>query len=284
MKDTQPILIISTGRTGTIFFSRLFADLYPTLAASYHERGNSRPMQILTNLHFSHLFPKSGLIAAWKLFKSGEIEACEKPFHIDANCFLYGLAPLAPELYPNLKVLHIVRDPRSYVTSHLNFSRQKGTSFIANYFVPFWQPNPFLVGGLPLSRSFGFTRFEKYCWIWNFKNRVMDGLENSSTPYLLFMVGEYLNIVLMCAMMSILFLGGWLPPIDIWPINAIPGVLWLILKVWFFFFLFAMAKAIVPRYRYDQLMRLGWKVFLPISLLWVVLTAGYLLTMGKVPG
>jgi NADH-quinone oxidoreductase subunit H len=108
-------------------------------------------------------------------------------------------------------------------------------------------------------------------------------VEYSSTPYLLFMVGEYLNIVLMCAMMSILFFGGWLPPIDIWPVNAIPGVLWLIVKLWFFFFLFAMAKAIVPRYRYDQLMRLGWKVFLPISLLWVVLTAGYLLALGKIP-
>jgi hypothetical protein len=184
MNDTQPILIISTGRTGTIFFSRLFADLYPTLAASYHERGNSRPMQILTNLHFSHLFPKRGLKAAWKLFKGGEIKACDKQFHIDANCFLYGLAPLAPELYPNLKVLHIVRDPRTYVTSHLNFSRQKGTSFIANYFVPFWQPNPFLIGDLTLGKALGFTRFKKYCWIWNFKNRVMESLENSSTPYL----------------------------------------------------------------------------------------------------
>jgi NADH-quinone oxidoreductase subunit H len=108
-------------------------------------------------------------------------------------------------------------------------------------------------------------------------------VEYSSTPYLLFMVGEYMNIVLMCAMMSILFFGGWLPPIDLWPLNAIPGVLWLILKVWFFFFLFAMVKAIVPRYRYDQLMRLGWKVFLPISLVWVVLTAGYLLALGKLP-
>jgi hypothetical protein len=183
MKDTQPILIISTGRTGTIFFSRLFADLYP-VAASYHERGASRPIQILTNLHFSHLFPKRGLTTAWKFFKGREIETCKQQFHIDANCFLYGLAPLAPELYPNLKVVHIVRDPRAYVTSHLNFSRQKGTSFIANYFVPFWQPDPFLVGELPLSRLIGFTRFEKYCWIWNFKNRVMESLENSSTPYL----------------------------------------------------------------------------------------------------
>ena len=109
-------------------------------------------------------------------------------------------------------------------------------------------------------------------------------VEYSSTPYLLFMVGEYMNIVLMCAMMSILFFGGWLPPIDVWPLNAVPGVIWLIVKVWFFFFLFAMVKAIVPRYRYDQLMRLGWKVFLPISLAWVVLTAGYLFAVGRIPG
>jgi NADH-quinone oxidoreductase subunit H len=108
-------------------------------------------------------------------------------------------------------------------------------------------------------------------------------VEYSSTPYLLFMIGEYLNIVLMCTMMSILFAGGWLPPIDIWPLNAVPGVLWLIAKVWFFFFLIAMAKAMVPRYRYDQLMRLGWKVFLPTSLLWVVLTAGYVLVFKHHP-
>jgi NADH-quinone oxidoreductase subunit H len=109
-------------------------------------------------------------------------------------------------------------------------------------------------------------------------------VEYSSTPYLLFMVGEYLNIVLMCTMCSILFFGGWLPPMDVWPLNAIPGVLWLILKVVFFFFMFAMVKAIVPRYRYDQLMRLGWKVFLPISLVWVVLTAGFLLATDQLPG
>jgi len=95
------------------------------------------------------------------------------------------------------------------------------------------------------------------------------------------MVAEYLNIVLMCAMASILFFGGWLPPVDVWPLNAVPGVVWLVLKIWFFFFIFAMVKAIVPRYRYDQLMRLGWKVFLPISLLWVVLSAGYLLATGR---
>ena len=101
-------------------------------------------------------------------------------------------------------------------------------------------------------------------------------VEYSSTPFLLFISANILNIVLMCAMMTILFFGGWLPPIDIWPLNAGPGRRsGSLLKIWFFFFLFAMVKAIVPRYRYDQLMRLGWKVFLPISLLWVVVTAGW---------
>jgi NADH-quinone oxidoreductase subunit H len=109
-------------------------------------------------------------------------------------------------------------------------------------------------------------------------------VEYSSTPFLLFFLAEYVSIVLMCAMMSILFFGGWLAPVDVPPFNWVPGVIWLILKIWFFFFLFAMVKAIVPRYRYDQLMRLGWKVFLPVSLVWVVLTAGYLIAIGKIPG
>ena len=101
-------------------------------------------------------------------------------------------------------------------------------------------------------------------------------VEYSSTPYLLFMLGEYVAITTMCAMATILFLGGWLPPLDIWPLNAVPGIFWFALKVVAMFFMFAMAKAIVPRYRYDQLMRLGWKVFLPLSLLMVVVVAGVL--------
>jgi NADH-quinone oxidoreductase subunit H len=108
-------------------------------------------------------------------------------------------------------------------------------------------------------------------------------VEYSSTPYLLFMLGEYVAIVLMCAMTTILFLGGWLPIVDAPPFNWIPGILWFLLKVIFVFFMFAMVKAIVPRYRYDQLMRLGWKVFLPISLFWVALTAGVLVTFGWAP-
>jgi len=101
-------------------------------------------------------------------------------------------------------------------------------------------------------------------------------VEYSSTPYMLFMLGEYVAITVMCALMTILFLGGWLPPADIVPFTWVPGVVWFLLKVFFVFFMFAMVKAIVPRYRYDQLMRLGWKVFLPLSLFMVVAVASVL--------
>ena len=108
-------------------------------------------------------------------------------------------------------------------------------------------------------------------------------VEYSSTPYLLFMLGEYVAITAMCAMTSIFFLGGWLPIVDVAPFNWVPGIIWFLIKLVFVFFMFAMVKAIVPRYRYDQLMRLGWKVFLPISLFWVVLTSGVLVYMGWLP-
>ena len=107
--------------------------------------------------------------------------------------------------------------------------------------------------------------------------------EYSGMMYAMFWLGEYANILLMCAMGSILFLGGWLSPIDIYPFTLIPGAIWLILKILLLFILFALVKAIVPRYRYDQLMRLGWKVFLPLSLTWVVLTASYLFYFNLLP-
>ncbi|MFZ4806986.1 MAG: NADH-quinone oxidoreductase subunit NuoH [Hyphomicrobiaceae bacterium] len=108
-------------------------------------------------------------------------------------------------------------------------------------------------------------------------------VEYSSTPYLLFMLGEYVAIVTMCALTTILFLGGWLPPLDVAPLNWVPGLVWFMIKLTFVFFMFAMVKAIVPRYRYDQLMRLGWKVFLPLSLAMVVIVAGILQFGGLSP-
>ena len=107
--------------------------------------------------------------------------------------------------------------------------------------------------------------------------------EYSGMMYAMFWLGEYANILLMCALVSILFLGGWLAPMDIPLFDIVPPPVWLILKILFLFVLFALIKAIVPRYRYDQLMRLGWKVFLPFSLIWVVLTSGYLLYFDLLP-
>ena len=107
--------------------------------------------------------------------------------------------------------------------------------------------------------------------------------EYSGMMYAMFWLGEYANILLMCAMGSILFLGGWLSPIEIYPFDLIPSPFWLIFKILLLFLLFSLVKAVVPRYRYDQLMKLGWKIFLPFSLLWVVLTASYLYYFNLLP-
>ncbi len=107
--------------------------------------------------------------------------------------------------------------------------------------------------------------------------------EYSGMMYAMFWLGEYANILLMCALGSILFLGGWLSPVDLYPFNLIPGAIWLIFKILLLFILFALVKAIVPRYRYDQLMRLGWKIFLPFSLTYVVITASYLFYFNLLP-
>ena len=107
--------------------------------------------------------------------------------------------------------------------------------------------------------------------------------EYSSASFVLFFLGEYASMILMSSMTVILFMGGWLPPFDIFPLNVIPGVVWFTLKVIFILFLFIWVRGTFPRYRYDQLMRLGWKIFLPLSLLWVVLTAGFLMIFDMVP-
>jgi NADH-quinone oxidoreductase subunit H len=108
-------------------------------------------------------------------------------------------------------------------------------------------------------------------------------VEYGSTPYMLFMLGEYVAITTMCALTTIFFLGGWLPPLAVWPLTLVPGIVWFALKVLFVFFMFALVKAFVPRYRYDQLMRLGWKVFLPLSLAMVAIVAAVLQIMGWAP-
>jgi len=107
--------------------------------------------------------------------------------------------------------------------------------------------------------------------------------EYSGMMYAMFWLGEYANILLLCALGSILFLGGWLSPLNIFPFNVLPGIFWMILKITILFILFSLVKATVPRYRFDQLMRLGWKIFLPFSLFWLVLTASFLFFLDMLP-
>jgi NADH-quinone oxidoreductase subunit H len=109
-------------------------------------------------------------------------------------------------------------------------------------------------------------------------------VEYSAMTFALFFLGEYANMILMSAMTAVLFLGGWLPPVDIAPLNMIPGIIWFVLKICAVLFIFLWVRATFPRYRYDQLMRLGWKIFLPFSLFWVVLTSGVLVAFGWLPG
>ena len=101
--------------------------------------------------------------------------------------------------------------------------------------------------------------------------------------YALFWLGEYANILLLCALGSVLFLGGWLSPIDIYPFNNLPGAFWMIFKIICLFILISLVKAIVPRYRFDQLMKLGWKIFLPLSLVWLILTSSFLFFLDLLP-
>jgi hypothetical protein len=181
--NVKPILIVSTGRTGTIFFANLLRELCPQ-AESYHERGFSRPLNILTNCQLAGLIPKSMLTSAWKLLKDSDLRKAKKEFYFETNNFLYGIVVIAPELYPGLRVVHIIRDPRTYVRSHLNWSSYRLKSYIANHLTPFWQPNPFLMKQMTFKAWTKLTQFERFCWIWDFKNRLIGSLEKSTTPYL----------------------------------------------------------------------------------------------------
>lgn len=183
-QNVKSVLLLSTGRTGTMFFANLFRELLPQ-ACVYHEAGErSRMINIFTNAHLAGFLPKSLLIWAWRKAIALDLQACSKDYYIDSNNHLYGIVPLIPELYPNLKVIHIVRDPRSYVRSHLNWARHRPRSFIANYLTPFWQPNAFLLREMTLFEWIKASRFERFAWIWDYKNGLIERLEESAIPYL----------------------------------------------------------------------------------------------------
>lgn len=179
----QPIVIVSTGRTGTGFLADLLQRRVPQ-AEAHHITPRSTWVNVLSNMHLSGLVPRRVLVAFVQMLKGRELERCTRPFFVDSNNHLYALVAIAPQLYPNLRVVHLVRDPRSYVRSHLNWARQRPKSFVANYLLPFWQPHPFLLGEMPLGRAIALSRFERFCWIWDFKNRLIASAATPGTPYL----------------------------------------------------------------------------------------------------
>ena len=184
MGATTSAVILSTGRTGTMFFAHLLRELVPQ-AAVYHEAGErSRLINILTHVHLSGFLPIQAPLWAWHRAVAPELETCSKKTYIDSNNHIYALVTLIPELYPGLRVIHLVRDPRDYVRSHINWSRHRLKSFIANYLIPFWQPNGWLLKEMPVGRWLRLTQLERFSWIWDFKNRTIGQMEDSETPYL----------------------------------------------------------------------------------------------------
>jgi len=165
-----------------------FADILRAIAPKadvYHEAGErSRLINIFTHAYLCGLAPIQLPLWAWNKAIGSNLSACQKEFYIDSNNQIYALVPIKPEIYPGLRVIHIVRDPRDYVRSHLNWSRYRVKSFIANYLTPFWQPNAFLLREMSFSQWVQLSRFERFCWIWDYKNRTIENVQQSDVPYL----------------------------------------------------------------------------------------------------
>jgi hypothetical protein len=192
-RDFTSVLLLSTGRTGTMFFAELFRELLAS-ADVYHEAGErSRLINILTNAHLAGLLPMGAPLWAWRRSIAPNLHACKKAFYIDSNNQLYGLVPLKPDLYPNLKIVHIVRDPREYVRSHINWAKHRLKSFVANHLIPFWQPNAFLLGEMGFAEWLKASRFERFAWIWDFKNRFIESLDRPDIPYLRLYFEDFFN-------------------------------------------------------------------------------------------
>lgn len=183
MKGVQPIVIVSTGRTGTGFLADLLQRRVPQ-ADAHHITPHSTWINLLSNAYLAGLLSKGLLVRLARALKGRHLQRCGKAHFVDSNNHLYALVAVAPEVYPGLKVVHVVRDPRTYVRSHLNWARQRRKSFFANYLLPLWQPNAFLIREMSLSQWLSLSRFERFCWIWDFKNRFIETLAGSGTPYL----------------------------------------------------------------------------------------------------
>ena len=167
-----------------MFFANLLRELVPQ-AEVYHEAGErSRLINVFTHAHLSGFLPMRASLWAWQRAVAPNFQASSKEIYIDSNNQLYALITLAPELYPGLRIIHLVRDPRDYVRSHINWSMHRPKSFIANYLTPFWQPNAWLLKEMAFGKWVRLTQLERYSWIWDFKNRLIEQMESSEIPYL----------------------------------------------------------------------------------------------------
>jgi hypothetical protein len=167
-----------------MFFANILRDLVPQ-AVVYHEAGErSRLINILTHAHLSGFSPISAPISAWERAVKPGLLDCPNDIYIDSNNQLYAFIHLHPGFYPGLRVVHLVRDPREYVRSHINWARHRVKSFIANYLTPFWQPNAWLLKEMSYKTWWHLSRFERFCWIWDYKNRIIGQFEHRAYPYL----------------------------------------------------------------------------------------------------
>ena len=185
MPDSRaaPCLIVSTGRTGTRFLAEYLNREYPEVEA-YHTTPRSTAVNVLSNMYLSGMLSEKMLLSAWSALKGSDYGRTNKACFVDSNNHLFAFAAIAGQLYPDVRIVHVVRDPRTYVRSHINWARQRTKSFIANYVVPFWQPNGWLAREVPLGRWLRMSTFERFCWVWDYKNRYLSKIESTSTAYL----------------------------------------------------------------------------------------------------
>jgi len=176
-----------------MFFADLLNNIVPR-AVVYHEAGErSRLINILSHAHLGGFVPFEAPLWAWKRAITPDLLNCTQEIYIDSNNHLYALLPLKLDLYPKLRIIHIVRDPRDYVRSHINWARHRFKSFIANYLIPFWQPNAFLMHKMTIKEWWQLSRFERYCWVWDFKNRFIGEIEKTNYPYLRICFEDFFN-------------------------------------------------------------------------------------------
>ena len=185
-KQFQSVLILSTGRTGTKFLAAVLGETNPEVKVFFEAGERSRLINIFSNAFLAGIVPDWFLLAAWRkaIYKPLSKAQSQNKKYIDSNNYLYAIAALWPELYPNLKIIHIVRDPRTYIRSHLNWSQSRFKSFIANYLTPFWQPTAYLLNEMRWTEWIRLSKLERFAWIWNYKNKFIAQITKSQTPYL----------------------------------------------------------------------------------------------------